>query len=345
VAGVYLLLGPEKGLKEEHIKKIKASLGDCEVSKFYGFEDYEAEFYAQLNNNDLFANHKLVILEQAQEIKTKDKIKALVNYIKNPSDCATLIISSEDLFIASEIMGAIPESDTLKFYEMFESKKEEWLRTFFKKNSFSIDSAACTSIIEKVENNIHDFENVCSQLVIYMSTIEGKTTITANDVEDYLVHTREETDFSLFSYVARCKLSSALDCLHTLLRTKDASSVTSMCASRLATYFRRALSVQVNAQKGLGMSTSTREDGRAFSTKYFESDRPISRFKDKEVYRDACKSYSLKDMERILVTLAEYDIKIKECGTALQQTMMEKCIIDVIKHKGRHAKQFEFATL
>ncbi len=345
VAGVYLLLGPEKGLKEEHIKKIKASLGDCEVSKFYGFEDYEAEFYAQLNNNDLFANHKLVILEQAQEIKSKDKIKALASYIKSPSDCATLIISSENLFIEPEIMSAVPEIDTLKFYEMFESKKEEWLRNFFRKNSFSIDTAACTAIIEKVENNIHDFENVCSQLVIYMSTIEGKSTITANDVEDYLVHTREETDFSLFSYVARCKLSSALDCLHTLLRTKDASSVTAMCASRLATYFRRALSVQVNAQNGLGMSTSAREDGRAFSTKYFENDKPISRFKDKEVYRDACKSYSLRDMERVLVTLAEYDIKIKECGTLLQQTMMEKCLIDVIKHKGRHAKPLEFASL
>lgn len=345
MAGVYLLLGPEKGLKEEHIKKIKTELGSCDVSKFYGFEDYETEFYAQLNNNDLFADHKLVILEEAQEIKTKDKLKALCAYIKKPSNCATLIITSDKLAIAPEIMGFVPESNTIRFYEMFESKKSEWLRTFFRKYSLSIDSNACNAIIEKVENNIHDFENVCSQLAIYLGTIPEKKFVTVDDVEDYLAHTREETEYTLFSYVARGKLESALECLHTLLRTKDSSSVTAMCASRLATFFRRALSVQMNSKKGLGMGTTSREDGRAYSTEYFKGEGSITRLKDKEVYRDACRLYSIRDMERILVTLAEYDIKIKESGSALQQIVMEKCLIDVIRHKGKHPKQLEFAHL
>lgn len=345
MAGVYLLLGPEKGLKEEYIRKLKADLGSCEVSKFYGFEDYEAELFAQLNNNDLFADHKLVVLEQTQEIKAKDKVKALAEYIKKPSDCATFVMTSDELFVAPEIMGSVPEKNVVRFYEMFEGKKEEWLRSFFRRNSFSIDSAACNAIIEKVENNIHDFENVCSQLMVYLSTVPGKTSVTADDVDDYLVHTREETDFSLFAYVARGRLDSALECLHTLLRTKDAASVTAMCASRLATYFRRALSVQMNSKKGLGMGTKGYEDGSAFTTKYFEGDRPVTRLKDKEVYRDACRLYGVRDMERILVTLAEYDIRIKESGTAMQQTVMEKCLVDVIKHKGRHSKPVEFARL
>lgn len=345
MAGVYLLLGPEKGLKEEYIRKLKADLGSCEVSKFYGFEDYEAELFAQLNNNDLFADHKLVVLEQTQEIKAKDKVKALAEYVKKPSDCATFVMTSDELFVAPEIMGSVPEKNVVRFYEMFEGKKEEWLRSFFRRNSLSIDSAACNAIIEKVENNIHDFENVCSQLVVYLSTVPGKTSVTADDVDDYLVHTREETDFSLFAYVARGRLDSALECLHTLLRTKDAASVTAMCASRLATYFRRALSVQMNSKKGLGMGTKGYEDGSAFTTKYFEGDRPVTRLKDKEVYRDACRLYGVRDMERILVTLAEYDIRIKESGTAMQQTVMEKCLVDVIKHKGRHSKPVEFARL
>ena len=345
MAGVYLLLGPEKGLKEEHIKKIKTELGSCDVSKFYGFEDYEAELYAQLNNSDLFASHKLVILEEAQEIKTKDKLKSLSGYIKKPSDCATLIITSDDYRVAPEIMEAVSSNNTTIFYEMFESKKGEWLRTFFRKYSLSIDSAACDAIIEKVENNIHDFENVCSQLAIYLGTIPGKKSITANDVEDYLTHTREEDEFSLFSYVARGKLDSALECLHTLLRTKDASFVTAMCASRLASYFRRALSIQMNAKKGLGMSLKKDGDGSAFMTEYFKGDRQIKSFKEKEVYKDACNLYNMRDIERILVTLAEYDIRIKESGTALQQTVMEKCLIDVIRHKGKHPKQLEFAHI
>lgn len=344
----YLLLGPEKGLKEDSIKKIRSQVEPCDVSKFYAFEDYEAEMYAQLNNNDLFAAHKLIILDEAQEIKTADRVKSLVNYIQHQSDCATLIITSTELYINSSIMGAVEQQGkdyVSKFYEMFESKKNEWISSYFRRNGLSIESKAVTAIIEKVENNIQEFENTCSQMVIFLKTIPDKNTVTYDDVEDFLTHTREETEFTLFSYMAKGKLESALECLHTLLRTKDAATVTAMCASRLSTYFRRALSVQINVANGCGMSLRYGEDNSAFTKKVFDGDRPISMPKDREIYRDCCNRYTQKDMERILVTLAEYDIKIKEIGTSLQSIVMERCIVDVVCNKGRHTKKPEFASL
>lgn len=338
MAGTYLLLGPEKGLKNDYIKDLKAKLDPCEVSRFYEVEDYEDEMFAQLNNNDLFAPHRLVIFEITDELKGKDKIRALANYITSPSDCATLVITSTELRVPPEIMGAVPKDNTVTFYEMFENQKPQWLNNFFRRNGYSISTDACNAIIEKVENNVHDFENICSQFVIFLNSLQEKKNITEEDVEDYLAHTREETDFTLFAYVARRKLDSALECLHTLLRTKETSSVTSMCASRLASYFRRLLSVQINQQKGMSLETS-------FSTKYFENEYPIRRKKDKDIYTDASRNYSIRDIERILVTLAEYDLKIKEAPSTVQQTMMEKCLIDVIMHKGRHTKPLVFATL
>ncbi len=344
----FLLLGPEKGLKEDFIKEIRARIGQCEVSKFYSFEDYEAELFAQLNNNDLFADHKLVILDEVQDIKTADKIKPLVEYIQNPSDCATLVMTSTELYVNSSLMGAVESQGKdyiRKFYEMFESKKNEWLSNFFRRNGLSIEAKAITAIIEKVENNVQEFENTCSQMVIFLKTIPDKRTVTYDDVEDFLAHTKEEDEFSLFSYIARGKLESALECLHVLLRTKDAASVTAMCASRLSTYFRRALSVSMSVQAGKGMGLRYGEDNSAFSTKYFASDRPISMPRDREVYKECCTRYSQKDIERILVTLAEYDIKIKEAGSAMQSIVMERCIMDVICRKGRHSKPLEFARL
>ena len=338
MAGTYLLLGPEKGLKADYIKDLKAKLEPCEVSKFYEIEDYEEEMFAQLNNNDLFAAHRLVIFEITDELKGQSKIKELASYIANPSDCATLVITSTELRVPAEIMAAVPKDNTVTFYEMFENQKPQWLNNYFRRNGFSITPEACDAIIEKVENNVHDFENVCSQFVIFLNSIQGKKNITEEDVDDYLAHTREETDFTLFAYVARRKLDSALECLHTLLRTKETSSVTSMCASRLASYFRRLLSVQMNQQKGMSLETS-------FVTKYFDNEYPIKKKKDKDIYTDASRNYNLRDVERILVTLAEYDIKIKEAPSSVQQTMMEKCLIDVIMHKGKHAKPLTFATL
>ena len=344
----YLLLGPEKGLKEDAIKNIRSQIGQCDVSKFYAFEDYEAELFAQLNNNDLFADHKLVILDEVQDIKTADKVKPLVQYIQNPSDCATLILTSTELYVNSSIMGAVETQGreyVSKFYELFESKKNEWLSNYFRRNGLSIENRAITAIIEKVENNVQEFENTCSQMVIFLKTIPDKQSVTYEDVEEFLTHTREESEYTLFSYIARGKLESALECLHTLLRTKDSASVCSMCASRLSTYFRRALSVQINVAAGCGMSLRFGEDNTAFSKKVFEGDRPISMPKDREIYRDCCNTYSQRDMERILVTLAEYDIKIKETPVVLQSVMMERCIMDVICRKGRHGKTLEFAKL
>lgn len=338
MAGTYLLLGPEKGLKNDYIKELRAKLEPCEVSKFYDIEDYEAEMFAQLNNNDLFADHRLVLFEITQELKGKDKIKAIVDFINKPSDCATLVIINSELRVAPEIMSAVPKDNCVTFYEMFENQKPQWLNNYFRRNGFSISQNACDAIIEKVENNVHDFENVCSQLVIYLSTIPDKKNITEEDVDDYLAHTREESEFTLFAYVARRKLDSALECLHTLLRTKDTAQVTSMCASRLASYFRRTLSLEMLRQNGM-------EVEKSFLQSYFGGEYPVRRKKDKDIYNDACRNYNIRDTERVLVTLAEYDIKIKEAPVSVQQTMMEKCLLDVIVRKGRHAKPFVFAKL
>ncbi len=344
----YLLLGPEKGLKEDAIKNIRSQIGQCDVSKFYAFEDYEAELFAQLNNNDLFADHKLVILDEVQDLKTADKIKPLVQYIQNPSDCATLVMTSTELYVNSALMGAVEAQGkdyVLKFYELFESKKNEWLSNYFRRNGLAIDNRAITAIIEKVENNVQEFENTCSQMVVFLKTMPDKQSVTYEDVEEFLTHTREESEFTLFAFMARGKLESALECLHTLLRTKDSASVSSLCASRLSSYFRRALSVQINVSNGCGMSLRYGEDNTAFSKKVFEGDRPISMPKDREIYRDCCNTYSQRDIERILVTLAEYDVKIKETPVVLQSIMLERCIMDVICRKGRHGKTLEFAKL
>lgn len=337
---VYILLGPEKGLKEDFINKIKASLGSFEISKFYGFEDYEEELFAQLSNEDLFCEHKLVILDSAEEIKTKDKTKAICSYIANPSPSVTFLIISRELYISADIMASVPnqKEQILKFYELFENKKSEWIASFFRRNSLSIDSDACDAIIEKVENNIQEFENVCSQMVIYVTTVEGKSRVTQEDVETFLSHTRQETDFSLFSYMAYGKLESALECLHTLMTTNDNSSQAAVICSRLSGYFRRLYSIHMVQSKGAGAD-------EALKQKYFDSDRPITMLKDRDVYKNALSRYRARDTERILVLLSEYDIAVKQTPAPLQQTLLEKCIVDIVVNKGRHARKAVFAQL
>ena len=139
---------------------------------------------------------------------------------------------------------------------------------------------------------------------ISKKTINGKDTVSCSDVEDFLTHTRQETDFTLFSYIAYGKLESALECLQTLLHTNDSVTLATVLPSRLAGYFRKLISIHSNMAEGMSI-----ED--AMKTKYFDSDRPIRMPKDKDFYRSADSNYSLDDTKRILKKLSEFDIQIK----------------------------------
>lgn len=336
---IYLLLGPEKGLKSDFIKRIKTSMGECEVSRFHAFEDYEDGLYAQLGSDDLFAAKKLVIFDEVQELKTKDKIEPLVSYMKNPSDSIVLILVSSQMKVAVEIMAAVPnqKEGIQLFYELFENKKEEWVSAFFVRNGIRVSQEAVSAIISRVENNIGEFEVVCSQLVMYLRTVAGRDNLTTEDVEDFLTHTKGEDEFSLFCFLASGDLDKSIDCLRAILSSSESPGMSaSFIAVRLSYYFRRALS--------LSNLSATMPIDKAFASRFYEDDRPVTARKVKDAYLKALRTYSKRDLERILVLLAEYDIKIKE-GGRLQSIMMEKCLLDIVKTKGKHPASVTFLKM
>lgn len=327
---VYMLLGPEKGQKKTFIANLKKDLKDYQVSKFYGFEDYQDEFYAQLVNKDLFSPHSLVIMENVEEIKSKEKIKPLVSYIKAPSENVTLVLVSDAHFVSSELMAVMPNQNqtVLKFFEMFENQKEQWIRTYFKDKGFGIDSDAVRMIIERVENNQSEFENVCSQLIAYFNIGEKNKVITSEDIDKYLIHSRGESVSSLFSCIAYGKLESALECVNVLCSSSDAWQISSLL-STLSFSFKRLYSVQKIMEQGV------KNADEALKEKYFDSDRPVTSFKEKNIYKAAMNLFTIEDVKNTLILLAEYDIRVKEGGPMLQQLLIERCIVKILKKKNK----------
>ena len=175
-------------------------------------------------------------------------------------------------------------------------------------------------------------------MVIYYSSFADKRVITCDDVEDFLIHTREESEFSLFGYIAKGKLESSLECLQTILHMSDANAAAATVVSRLAGYFRKALAIHRNMQNGLGID-------EALKTRTLDLDRGITMPKDKDIYKSAVSRYNMNDIKRILICLARYDVQVKEVGALMQQTVLEKCISDIIVHKGGKGPKLEFASL
>ncbi len=319
----FLLLGPEKGLKEDFINKTINSIPQCSVLKFYAFDDYESELYASLGNSGLFEEQKVVILYGAEELKTKQKIEPVVSYIKNPSSDVTFLLESPELYINAQIMSAVKSANVLKFYELFESKKNEWIRNFFRRNGLGVSAEAVEEIIERVDNNISEFESVCNGLILYVKG-QNRTILDEADVESFLAHTKEETPFTLFGYIVKKDLEGAMGCLGALLNLSETAGLEAVLPSRIALYFRRALSLKKLMSQGNSLDS-------AFSMKFFDSDRPIRMPKDKEIYRNTVNNYSLLGLNKALSLLSSYDIEIKETGTFLQKVILDKMVMELIE--------------
>ena len=136
---IYLLLGPELGEKSSYIKKLKKALFEntndsLEEHKFYPFEKSGEEIVSIIKNKALFYNKKLIIVHNAQDLNSR-QAKMLAEYCKKPSKDTTLVLLSDEINIDKTIMGTVPKSAIIRFWEMFENKKHDWLVSFFKKDN------------------------------------------------------------------------------------------------------------------------------------------------------------------------------------------------------------------
>lgn len=342
VAPVYLLLGPETGDKGQRIKDIRTELrqqtgGEPELHRFYPFETENGEMFVALDNNSLFSEHRLVILSQADELSAAQATQ-LVEYIGHPSSTATLLIVSNETSIASKLMSAVPKAQTEVFWEMFENKKADWVRTFFRRAGMTINNNAIDLLLDLVENNTQELKNTCSQLIVFLQADpeHQDQPVTEDDIDSYIYHSRQESVFSLFEHIACGELERALSTLQVLIRGGEGDAIPLIAG--LVWQFRRLLSVQVLRKEGASMQEALS------GASVFGQKSPIRRRKDQDLYAAACNRYSLEDIQRIIALLSDYDIRTREMGADLQQTLLEHCLYLIIDKKGISTQPLALAS-
>jgi len=174
---IYLFLGPENGEKKEFIKKIKKNktekYGDLENFRFYPYDTEIIEIVSIMKNGSLFSSHKLVIINNCEDIKKKNAIEQLVTYCKSPSKDVTLILLSDNNKVDSKIEKVIPAAQKKIFWEMFENKKKGWVISFFRKKNIIIRSSTVELFLEMVENDTDSMKKECEKLAFYFN--EGDT--------------------------------------------------------------------------------------------------------------------------------------------------------------------------
>jgi len=325
---IYLLLGPEAGEKELFMAQIKERVkeqagGDLEESRYYPFETSMADVVNGIRNGSLFSSHKWVVIPQVESVK-RDEAAILGEYCAKPSMDATMVLISSNLErdIAKAITKSIPKNQVKTFWELSENMKLNWVRSFFRQRSMMVEEDTVELILELVENNTQELRRECEKLVLFFG--EGKS-LSHDDVEQYLYHSKEENVFTLFDRFAAGEFSQSLEVYKKIGLSGEAQPV--QLLGGLLWQFKRLLSLSLMVEDHIPFDQACRS-------------MRIMGKKMQNVYRQALRNYNSRDLERIIALSAETDGRLRDSKTGAQVLIIEMFLYYVVEKKGRVPKSF-----
>lgn len=316
---VWLLLGPEAGLKADFIDTLKKSCrerGDVEESRHYAHEKDVSDLVSDLQSGSLFGALQFVSYIGVDLVKGKADLAPLVAYCKNPSQDAVLCLIGDSTQVDASLKAVIPQDAQKTFWEMFEDRKSDWVRGFFRKEGIGIDDEAVETILELVENNTAALRDECSRLAFFL---RSRGTISGPDVAAYIAHNREEDAFSLFDRMLSGDVEAAFGTLAKILFSKESDSVGLLAG--IAWSFRRL-------SEFLSLRTQFPED-QAFLRSGIKSKTMQAN------YRKAARVWPEADCERVLALCADTDAAIRSSGSALSRIYLETFVYSAMKKGGR----------
>ena len=236
----YFFPGPEIGRKRERIQRIRGQLtkidgAEPETHRLYPYENKAADVTALLLNGSLFSQRRLVIVPEAQALKSAD-IKIFITYLRSPSPEALLIFTTDYAPGAREypaaLARALPKAAVEVFWEMFERDKRGWVMRLFRERGIRAEPEAVNLLIDLTEGTSDALKEACERLCFTANT---SGTVGEEDVDRILEHDRGETVYSLFDRLCRRDLSGVLDAYRAMVHFDSgaADRVLSMLADPL----------------------------------------------------------------------------------------------------------------
>ncbi len=322
---VFVLLGPEHGEKKEYLEKLKAHLkkqhGSApDLYRCYPADSSVEEVVRLLRTGDLFASHRLVLLYDAESVKGRNEVAALLEYAEHPNTDATLVLISDaprlDSKLETKLKKQVPSERWKVFWEMFENQKKGWLVGYFRKQGVQITGEAAELILELVENNTEDLKLEADRLCLFLGP---DAAIGVEDVERFVYHSKEENVFTLFAAIAERTLSGSLEVLQKI--TLSGVSEPVQLVAGLLWQFRNLYTLKLLEEARFGRA-------EAFSRLNIRSKR------NQRTYALAAEQFSRGEIEQILERLVEYDTLFRSLRPAMHRGLEQQLIYVLVVRGG-----------
>lgn len=309
---LYLLYGPEDYLREQYLitlKKLCLPDGEDDFS-------YKRIDAPQPEVNDLRqAIDAMPFLSE----RTFVELRGLdLNHLKEPEDfiaafadipdyCTVVLILDTEVEPdgRSKLVKALMKSAVvLKFTEQDQSRLLDWIRRRFDAYGKSVDIEAARRLIflcgELMNKLIPEIEKIAA------FTVGDR--VTEKEVNEIAVPVPDAVVFQMTDCIAERKYNNALDILHDLLaRGEEPIAILAMLGMQIRRMYGGRLALENRLGAKYLMDTCKVSDGAA---------RQIMRTAEK---------FSLKQLRRALVLIAEADYRMKSSGGET-----ERILVDVI---------------
>ena len=319
---LWLLSGPELGERNAALDSLKKNAeqqyGSLDTHLFYAAETPMAAILDSLQNGSLFAAARFIIVRNAEAIKKKEDINILSQWAEQSSSQsnAVLVLISDEIGIDKKIEALVPKDHKKIFWELFENKKQEWIRRFFAQSQLRIEAEAIDTLLELVDNNTEALKTTCMHIALFF---EAGSVLDAEAIEKLLAHNKEETPFSLFDALCKDNFEYALNIRQKLMLSKESSPV--QLIAGLTYCFRRLRDWHVLARNGAPDDFSLKKMG-------FTSKKAI------EQYRRASARWDAQSVSRIISLLNQTDMQIRTAGQELSHVMLDACLYSIARKQG-----------
>ncbi|MEL3905485.1 MAG: DNA polymerase III subunit delta [Treponema sp.] len=325
---LWLFTGPELGERNEALsvlqKTAEKKYGRLDRHLFYAADTPLPVILDTVQNGSLFADARFVIVKNAESLKKKEDIQLLTAWVAQSGGHtdAVLVLISDEISIDKKIEALVPKEQKKIFWELFENKKQEWIRRFFAQAQIKIEQEAVASLLELVENNTESLKTACTHISLFF---KPGTVLDADSVEKLLAHNKEETAFSLFDALSKNNFEYALTIRQKLMLSKESSPV--QLIAGLTYCFRRLRDWHDQAQTGQMDDFSLKKIG-------FTSKKAI------EQYRRASSRWDSQSVHRIISLLNRTDMEIRSMGQELAATVLDTCLYRIAVKRGEAPAQY-----
>lgn len=224
----FVIFGKQNYLIKKQTKKIISNFSNVDNNNVIYFDSKkldESELLNECEQISLSCDTKIIVVENSNFLTTerdKDKFAysdKLVNYLNNENELTQLIFTYEgdkELDSKNPVVKLI--KDKKQIFEAKDLTKEDWntfATNYFNKRDVTISKDALDAIIDASKNDVNNFINEVSKLLLYK-----QNNINIDDVEQIIVKSVEDNVYGILNFLFENKKEEALKLYKDLLLLK-----------------------------------------------------------------------------------------------------------------------------